>query len=129
MYMYTSCGWFFEEISRPEGTQILRYAARAIELAGEVSGIALESEFVERLALAPSNVDNFKKPGRGFNEHLVRPSRVTLEQVAAHYAMSSLFTDYRKEQSIHCYTVNQQDYSPAAGGSPFPGGGAGGNHL
>jgi len=40
----------------------------------------------------------------------VRPSRVTLEQVAAHYAMSSLFTDYRKEQSIHCYTVNQQDY-------------------
>jgi len=109
MYMYTSCGWFFEEISRPEGTQILRYAARAIELAGEVSGIALESEFVERLALAPSNVDNFKT-GAGVYEHLVRPSRVTLEQVAAHYAMSSLFTDYRKEQSIHCYTVNQQDY-------------------
>jgi len=109
MYMYTSCGWFFEEMSRPEGTQILRYAARAIELAGEVSGIALESEFVERLALAPSNVDHFKT-GAGVYEHLVRPSRVTLGQVAAHYAMSSLFTDYRKEQSIHCYTVNQQDY-------------------
>jgi alpha-amylase/alpha-mannosidase (GH57 family) len=109
MYMYTSCGWFFEEISRPEGTQILRYAARAIELAGEVSGIALESEFIEHLKLAPSNVDNFKT-GAGVYEHLVRPSRVTLEQVVAHYAMSSLFTDYRKEQSIHCYTIIQQDY-------------------
>jgi alpha-amylase/alpha-mannosidase (GH57 family) len=39
LLMYTSCGWFFEEISRPEGTQILRYAARAIELAGEVAGV------------------------------------------------------------------------------------------
>ena len=39
LLMYTSCGWFFEELSRPEGTQILRYAARALELAGEVTGI------------------------------------------------------------------------------------------
>lgn len=109
MFMYTSCGWFFEEISRPEGTQILRYAARAIELAGEVSGLALEAEFIERLALAPSNVEGFKS-GAGVYEHLVKPSRITLKQVAAHYAMSSLFTDYRKEQSVYCYTINQQDY-------------------
>ncbi len=42
LLMFTSCGWFFEEISRPEGTQILRYAGRALELAGEVAGIQLE---------------------------------------------------------------------------------------
>ena len=45
LLMYTSCGWFFEEISRPEGVQILRYAARAIELAGDVAGVQLEKGF------------------------------------------------------------------------------------
>jgi hypothetical protein len=64
LLMYTSCGWFFDEISRPEGTQILRYAARALELAGEVAGIALDPEFVQRLDLAPSNVGT-SKPGPG----------------------------------------------------------------
>ncbi|HEY1586760.1 MAG TPA: DUF3536 domain-containing protein, partial [Polyangia bacterium] len=30
--MYTSCGWFFDELSGLESTQILRYANRALEL-------------------------------------------------------------------------------------------------
>jgi alpha-amylase/alpha-mannosidase (GH57 family) len=109
LFMYTSCGWFFEEISRPEGTQILRYAARAIELAGEVSGIALESDFIQHLAGAPSNVEGFKT-GAGVYEALVKSSRISLEQVVAHYAMGSLFTDYHREQSVYCYSVEQQDY-------------------
>lgn len=109
LLMYTSCGWFFEELSRPEGTQILRYAARAIELAGEVAGVELESEFVQRLQMAPSNVPRFQH-GAGVYQQLVSPSQVSLEQVAAHYAMSSLFTPYYREQSLYCYTVHQQDY-------------------
>ncbi|HIK43460.1 MAG TPA: DUF3536 domain-containing protein [Leptolyngbyaceae cyanobacterium M65_K2018_010] len=109
LLMYTSCGWFFEEISRPEGTQILRYAARAIELAGEVAGLDLEPDFVDRLALAPSNVNTFTD-GAGVYRDLVKPSRISLEQVVAHYAMGSLFTDYRRQQTVYCYTVEQQDY-------------------
>lgn len=109
MLMYTSCGWFFEEISRPEGTQILRYAARAIELAGEVTGTELTSEFIQRLEAAPSNVPHFRD-GAGVYRHLVIPSQVSLEQVAAHYAMSSLFTPFHREQSLYCYTVHQHDY-------------------
>lgn len=109
LLMYTSCGWFFEELSRPEGTQILRYAARAIQLAGEVSGIELESEFVRRLSAAPSNVGEFQD-GAGVYHQLVAPSQVGLEQVAAHYAMSSLFTTYRPEQRLYAYTIRQQDY-------------------
>ncbi|NJL87648.1 MAG: DUF3536 domain-containing protein, partial [Leptolyngbyaceae cyanobacterium SM1_1_3] len=109
LLMYTSCGWFFEEISRPEGTQLLRYASRALELAGEVTGAQLEAEFVERLAAAPSNVSYFKE-GAGIYRHLVIPSRVSLEQVAAHYAISSLFTTYHHEQRIYCYSVYQADY-------------------
>jgi alpha-amylase/alpha-mannosidase (GH57 family) len=109
LLMYTSCGWFFEEISRPEGTQILRYAARAIELAGEVAGIALEQGFINRLSLASSNVEHFKD-GAGVYQALVKPSRVPLEQVAAHYAIGSLFNDYRPQQPVYCYTVVQHDY-------------------
>jgi alpha-amylase/alpha-mannosidase (GH57 family) len=109
LFMYTSCGWFFEELSRPEGTQILRYAARALELAGEVAGVELETEFVRRLAQAPSNVPDFKD-GAGVYRQLVIPAKVSLEQVAAHYAMSSLFVEYRQEQHLFCYTITQRDY-------------------
>lgn len=109
LLMYTSCGWFFEELSRPEGTQILRYAARAIELAGEVAGVELESEFIRRLKTAPSNVAQFGD-GAGVYRQLVVPSQVNLEQVAAHYGMSSLFTPYHREQRLYCYTVCQSDY-------------------
>ena len=109
LLMYTSCGWFFEEISRPEGTQILRYAARALELAGEVSGIHLKQEFMSRLAQAPSNVDHFGN-GRKVYQDLVIPSQVSLQQVAAHYAISSLFSNYRQQEHMYCYEVEQLDY-------------------
>lgn len=109
LLMYTSCGWFFEELSRPEGTQILRYAARAIELAGEITGAELEAEFIHRLSSAPSNVPEFQS-GAGVYQQLVKPSQVSLEQVVAQYAMSSLFTPYHREQHLHSYTVHQQDY-------------------
>ena len=109
LLMYTSCGWFFEEISRPEGTQILRYAGRAIELAGEVAGLRLEAEFIDRLEQAPSNVEQFKT-GAGVYRQLVTSSQVGLEQVAAHYAMSSLFTPYYREQQVYAYTIHQVDY-------------------
>ena len=53
--MQTSCGWFFDDLGGLEPMQILRYAARAIELA-EVLGRRLEDGFVDRLAPARSNV-------------------------------------------------------------------------
>lgn len=109
LLMYTSCGWFFEEISRPEAVQILRYAARALELAGDVTGIQLEKGFVNRLGNAPSNIDFFKH-GAGIYRELVISAQISLEQVAAHYAISSLFTSYSSEQRLYCYTVHQLDY-------------------
>ncbi|MBD2020213.1 DUF3536 domain-containing protein [Leptolyngbya sp. FACHB-36] len=109
LLMYTSCGWFFEELSRPEGVQILRYAARALELAGDVTGVQLEAAFVKRLTIAPSNVDWFKHGGEVYRQ-LVKSAQINLEQVAAHYAISSLFTTYAKEQHLYCYSANQLDY-------------------
>jgi len=109
MLMYTSCGWFFDEISRPEGTQILRYAARAIELAEAVSGKALEAGFVERLAKAPSNVDYFKT-GAGVYQKQVKPNQTKLEQIVTRYAIGSLFNPVREEEQLYCYTLRKQDY-------------------
>ncbi len=109
LLMFTSCGWFFEELSRPEGTQILRYASRALELAGDIAGVDLEPEFIFRLALAPSNVDCFKTGDEVYRQ-LVATARVSLEQVAAHYAITSLFTSYQREQRLYCYNTQQLDY-------------------
>ncbi|MBF2078159.1 MAG: DUF3536 domain-containing protein [Synechococcales cyanobacterium T60_A2020_003] len=109
LLMYTSCGWFFDELSRPEGVQILRYAARAIELAAEVTGTRLEEAFVYQLADAPSNVESFRN-GSTVYRQLVIPSQINLQQVAAHYAISSLFTTYNREQRVYCYRAKQLDY-------------------
>jgi hypothetical protein len=54
--MFTSCGWFFDDIAGLESVIVLRSAARAIELAGPAGeSAALEAGLLERLALAPSN--------------------------------------------------------------------------
>ncbi|OKH28440.1 DUF3536 domain-containing protein [Chroogloeocystis siderophila] len=127
LLMYTSCGWFFEEISRPEGTQILRYAARALELAGDVAGVQLEKAFIKRLTQAPSNVDFFKHGGEVYR-HLVVSAQISFQQVAAQYAITSLFNNHKLERSqnngfvpscniryssqqhVYCYTAQQLDY-------------------
>jgi alpha-amylase/alpha-mannosidase (GH57 family) len=127
LLMYTSCGWFFEEISRPEGVQILRYAARALELAGEVAGIQLEKSFLRRLTAAPSNVDFFKHGGEVYR-HLVVSSQISFKQVAAYYSISSLFgmQEVRGKRheteannfscflphpaKVYCYAAQQLDY-------------------
>jgi len=109
LLMFTSCGWFFDELSRPEGVQILRYAARAIELASEVAGVELEAEFRDRLAAAPSNVPSFGD-GRTVYDALVIPARIDFERVAAHYAITSLFVPYQSDDRVYCYRVQQLDY-------------------
>jgi alpha-amylase/alpha-mannosidase (GH57 family) len=52
--IFTSCAWFFDDLARIEPIQVLRYAARAIELSGPEAP-RLESGLLERLALAPTN--------------------------------------------------------------------------
>ena len=109
LLMYTSCGWFFEEISRPEGVQILQYASRAIELAGEVAGVRLEDEFIDRLSAAPSNLSEYRD-GSHIYRKMVTPAKVSFKQVAAHYAIASLFDNYPKEYKIYCYNTLLLDH-------------------
>jgi len=72
MLMYTSCGWFFDELSGIETVQVIQFAARAVQLAQELFGDSLEGQFVERLALAKSNLPEHGD-GRRVYEKFVRP--------------------------------------------------------
>jgi alpha-amylase/alpha-mannosidase (GH57 family) len=113
--MYTSCGWFFDEISGLETTQCLRYAARAIQLAGHFKR-DLEDEFVQMLEKAPSNVPQLGN-GRVVWEKLVRPSRVDLERVLAHHAISLIYHTPEEKTRIYCYDLQTHDQVVQSRGS------------
>ena len=55
LFMYTSCGWFFDDISGIEAVLVLRCAARVIRLSEELFGFSPEARFLEILAEAKSN--------------------------------------------------------------------------
>ena len=74
MLMYTSCGWFFSEISGLETVKILEYSARAMEIVYELTGINIESDFEKRLAAAKSNIPKYRT-GKGVYEKLVIPHK------------------------------------------------------
>jgi alpha-amylase/alpha-mannosidase (GH57 family) len=109
MLMYTSCGWFFNDISGIETIQILRYAGRAIQLSREVFSEDPETPFLEMLEKAESNDPAFGD-GRNIYEKHVRPAMVNLPDVAAHYAVSSVFEEYPEDAGVYCYRVECDDY-------------------
>jgi len=109
MLMYTSCGWFFADISGIETVQILKYAARAMQIAEEFSENDFETRFLEILSEAKSNIASF---GTGKDIYLkyVKPSIVSIKQVVSHWAISSLFEEYDEETDIYCYNLKNFDY-------------------
>ncbi len=118
LLMYTSCGWFFDDISGIETIQIIAYASRVLQLAAELFGdraAGLEDEFVRRLAAAKSNDPDQKDGAAIYNRYVLR-MRVGLEQVAAHYAISSIFTSYPDEADLFCYSVRRQSYEAVSSG-------------
>jgi len=115
MLMYTSCGWFFDEISGIEAVQILEYAGRVIQLAEELFGGQIDGPFLDILAGAKSNIPQHGD-GRRIFENSVRPAWVDLKKVCAHYAASSLFEDYGETTQIFCYHTEQKDYRVSEAG-------------
>jgi alpha-amylase/alpha-mannosidase (GH57 family) len=108
MLMYTSCGWFFDELTGLETAQVLRYAGRAVHLAEDLFGPPIEEQFLTRLEQAWSNISSMGN-GRDVYERFVRPGMVGLPAVAAHYAISSLFNGYRGRSSAYCYRLDLQE--------------------
>jgi alpha-amylase/alpha-mannosidase (GH57 family) len=109
MLMYTSCGWFFDDICGIETVQIMNYASRAIQLAKEVNGDDFEPGFQEILQKASTNVKEFAN-GRDAYLALVKPNSIDLNRVAAHLAISSIFDEYPQETDVYCYSATVESY-------------------
>lgn len=109
MLMYTSCGWFFDDLSGIETVQVIQYAGRVVQLAGELFETDLEAGFLQRLAAARSNLPE-QGDGAAIYRRYVKPNMVDLAKFGAHYAISSMFETYPEETQIYCYSVRRHDY-------------------
>ncbi len=113
--MYTSCGWFFDDVGGIEARQVIQYAGRVLQLAGKHFGPGLEGPFLEALGRAKSNVPEVGD-GRRIYEETVRPAAVSLAMVGAHYGVSSLFIDYEETARVYCYGIERRDHRIVASG-------------
>ena len=116
MLMYTSCGWFFSEISGIETVQIMKYAARVMQLAKSFMKKDLETTFLEILKEAKSNIPEFGT-GKDVYEKFVKPSIVTSKQIVSLWAISSLYTDIEDEENVYCYKINKHSYKSVTKGN------------
>jgi alpha-amylase/alpha-mannosidase (GH57 family) len=116
--MYTSCGWFFDDISGIETVQVIAYAGRVLQLAHKLfsdlplfseSATYLEDDFLDILARAKSNDPNIAN-GAEVYRRFVNASCIDLESVGAHYAISSMFRSYPDSGQIFCFDVHRHSY-------------------
>jgi alpha-amylase/alpha-mannosidase (GH57 family) len=112
-FLFTSCGWFFDDITGIETVQVLRYAGRAIQFAEELGHPSLERGFREFLARARGNRGSSGE--EVFDTH-VTPVRLDPLRVGAHYCISSLFEDYPEKIRIYSYTCTSEDYEVVEAG-------------
>ncbi|HYG36773.1 MAG TPA: DUF3536 domain-containing protein [Clostridia bacterium] len=110
MLMYTSCGWFFDEVSGIESVQVVQYAARALQLAKELFGKDFEAGFLERFEGAKSNIAEHCD-GQCIYAKFVKPSMIDWPKAAAHYGISSIFTHYaeRTRAFSFCFEDEQRE--------------------
>ncbi len=104
MLMYTSCGWFFDEVSGIETIQVMQYACRVIQLANQTGEVDLEMEFMKQLELASSNVQAYENASQVYGKYVL-PSRTNLQRVGMHFAVSSLFEDEPESLTIFNYST------------------------
>lgn len=115
MLMYTSCGWFFDDISGIESVQVMRYACRAMQLVREVAGVDPEPDFIYILKNAPSNIPEYKD-GAQVYRNFVQTSVVDLSRVGFHYALWSLIVDSPEKIRIKNYTLKNVEYNKTEAG-------------
>ena len=109
LLMYTSCGWFFDELTGIETVQVIQYAGRAVQLANRLFGGDREEKFIEYLRQAHSNLPEIGD-GAEVYARFVRPAMVDLIGVGAHFAISCLFEGCDQHSSIYCYGVDLEDW-------------------
>jgi alpha-amylase/alpha-mannosidase (GH57 family) len=117
LLMYTSCGWFFADLSGLETLQVIKYAARALQLGQEFTTEPLEEPFLKILERGVSNLPE-EGNGRTIYERRVRPSVVDYPKVANQWVISWLKDLERKcPTNIYHYRVEPQDLEDRTQGS------------
>jgi hypothetical protein len=111
LLMYTSCGWFFNDLAGIETLQILRYAARCLDLLGELGEDGVRDRFLDTLARARSNRPE-EGDGRAIWERHVVPARADGGRVAAHLALIELLAGDGTTTQLGGYDV-ARDYTDA----------------
>jgi alpha-amylase/alpha-mannosidase (GH57 family) len=99
MLMYTSCGWFFDEISGIEAVQVMMYAARVMQLADDLFDLNLEDQYTHILEQAPSNIAEFQN-GAKIYDLFVKPAIVDFARISAQTTMRELFAEDIKSAPI-----------------------------
>ena len=89
LYMFTSCGWFFDEISGLEPVQNMRYALRGIELAGRYAPRDLTAGLLNYFRTIVPNVSEYKT-GLDVWQDKVAGDSLSLPAVAAHWAAAMI---------------------------------------
>lgn len=115
MLMFTSCGWFFNDVSGIETQQVLQYADRAIQLAERESDLDLQTSFLEVIEKGASNIPEMGTT-RDIYLKLVRPKRMTLSKVGMHSAVHALFSEETYGLEVFNYTVEMTDFKKIWGG-------------
>lgn len=108
LLMYTSCGWFFDEVSGLETVQIIQYAAKVIQYVNEFGDKKVETEFIEMLRNTPSNIH---ENAVYIYENYVKPVKIDLIKVGIHYAISSLFEEYHDSTTIGAYKAYKDSFN------------------
>ena len=106
MLMYTSCAWFFNEVSGIETLQVLQYANRALHLCEVLTGENHHPQFLNRLEKIESNV--VKNAAEAYRESVV-PARVGLLRVGMHFAAASVFEERPAELKLFNYRSKIHD--------------------
>jgi hypothetical protein len=109
MLMYTSCGWFFDDIAGIETVQIMQYASRAIQLAKEMHAQDLEPEYENILENAQGNLKEYDN-GKKVYEGLIKSTTIDLNRVGAHLAASLIFEEFDQKKEIYCYSTKITSY-------------------
>jgi alpha-amylase/alpha-mannosidase (GH57 family) len=116
--MYTSCGWFFDEISGIETVQIIAYAGRVLQLAAKLfgtPGAVLEKQFLDILEKAKSNVPEIVNGAEVYRRY-VTGMKIGLEAVGAHYAISSIFRSYPEDGDLFCFDLHRDSHEVFSSG-------------
>ena len=116
MAMYTSCGWFFNDLAGLETVQVLRYAARVVDLIAELGEDAREEAFLEVLAKAESNVPD-EGTGREVWLRRVLPARVDADRAVANLALVELLEGHPPAARVGAFAVEVLDHARSDRGS------------